>query len=198
MGTGMCFKTSLLKKMKWNAYSLSEDWEYYAKLIEKGYRIGFSVKSIIHQQESNSLSQATSQRLRWSSGRFYVLKTLGFKLLLKGIRNRDLVTTDASLALLLPNWSLQVNLLILSLFFSLFLIGTDTGVLLLGSILVLLILQVVIVIAGSFLTGQPIKTLKSVIYAPVFLIWKLCIDLLCITKLYKGKEWIRTSRHIPK
>ena len=198
MGTGMCFKTSLLKKMKWNAYSLSEDWEYYAKLIEKGYRIGFSIRSIIHQQESSNLSQATSQRLRWSSGRFYVLKTLGLNLLFKGIKNKDLVTADASLALLLPNWSLQVNLLIVGLIFSLFLIGSEIGVVLFGIISCLLMLQVFIVIAGSFLTGQPLKTLKSVMYAPVFLIWKMVIDFLCITKLYKGKEWIRTSRHIPK
>ncbi|MBI3187679.1 MAG: glycosyltransferase, partial [Gammaproteobacteria bacterium] len=84
MGTGMCFHKTLLEKMKWGAYSLSEDWEYYAKLIEQGYRVAFAEKAIIRQMETNSLSQATTQRLRWASGRFYVVKNLGLSLLIKG------------------------------------------------------------------------------------------------------------------
>lgn len=198
MGTGMCFSSSLLKKITWNAYSLSEDWEYYANLVENGYRIGFSIKAIIHQQESNSLSQATSQRLRWASGRFYVLKTLGLKLLYKGIKNRDLVTADASLALLLPNWSLQINLLILTFLLSLLLAGTSIGLSYILILIFLFCLQGIIVMMGAFLTGNLYQTLKTVIFAPVFLVWKLVIDILCITKLYKGKEWIRTKRHLPK
>lgn len=198
MGTGMCFHKKLLKKMKWGAFSLSEDWEYYAKLIEENYRVAFAENAIILQMESNSLSQATSQRLRWASGRFYVVKSLGFKLLIKGLLQKNVVMADASLALLLPNWSLQVNLILLVLITSLFLPSSNIshGIFLISSMLV--ILQGIIVLLGLTLVDNPYAVLKAIIRAPVFLVWKLVIDFACITGLYKGKEWIRTKRHIPK
>ena len=121
MGSGMCFKSKILKEKKWTAYSLSEDWEYYAQLISDGIKVAFAKNAVVKQQESKSLNQATSQRLRWSSGRFYVVKKLGVKLFLQGLRKRNLVIVDASLALLFPNMSLLVNLSLFSLFISLLL-----------------------------------------------------------------------------
>jgi len=197
MGTGMCFKASLLENKKWNAFSLSEDWEYFARLIEDGYRIGFAANAVVYQQESSSLKQATSQRLRWASGRFFVVKNLGMKLFLKGIRRRDLVMIDASLSLLFPNWSLQINLILLTLLASLFLPVSSFKTTILGIGFVLLGIQALIVIAGMYLAGNPLSTLKAVLVAPVFLVWKFFIDLLCVTGLYRGKKWIRTERHIP-
>lgn len=198
MGTGMCFSTSLLKKMKWSAFTLSEDWEYYAKLIEKGYKVAFSSSAIIYQQESSNLKQATSQRLRWASGRFYVVKNLGLKLFTTGLKNRNLQMFDASLALLLPNWSLQINLILLSLIMCVPIVDTRPGFYMLLISIVLIFTQGVIVLLGIYLTKKPLTVFKAVLLAPVFLVWKLMIDILCITKIYKGKEWIRTKRHIPK
>ena len=198
MGTGMCFSTKLLSEIKWNAFSLSEDWEYYATLLNKGYRVSFSREAVIMQMESCSLQQATSQRLRWASGRFYVVKSLGVRLLVNGIKRRNIVMADGALALLLPNWSLQVNMIFMTLFVSLLLPDTTLKYVVVGISCALLAAQVFIVLAGAYLTGRPMDTLKAILYAPVFLMWKMIIDILCITGLYKGKEWIRTKRHIPK
>lgn len=198
MGTGMCFHKDLLKKMRWGAFSLSEDWEYYAKLIEEGYRIAFAEKAVIRQMESNSLEQATTQRLRWASGRFYVVKSLGAKLLLKGLLHRNIVMADASLALLLPNWSLQVNLILLVLIAALMLPISIIATLIIVSSSILLVFQGLIVLLGLFLVEQPWAVFRAIMRAPIFLIWKLVIDIACFTGLYKGKEWIRTKRHIPK
>lgn len=198
MGTGMCFSSSLLQKMKWSAFTLSEDWEYYAKLIEQGHKIEFAVNAVILQQESSSLQQATTQRLRWASGRFYVVKNLGIRLFFKGLLRRDIIMTDASLALLLPNWSLQVNMIIMTLLGSLFLSASLFKSVMIGLSLGLIIVQGFIVVVGMFLTGSPWAMFKAVLVSPIFLVWKLIIDLLCVTKIYKGKEWVRTKRHVPK
>jgi len=102
------------------------------------------------------------------------------------------------LALLLPNWSLQVNMTLLTLLI-LFLLPTSLFKLAaIGICLGLIAIQGFIVIIGIFLTTNPWAAFKAVLVAPVFLIWKLAIDVLCITKIYKGKEWIRTKRHVPK
>jgi len=198
MGTGMCFSTDLLKNMKWNAFTLSEDWEYYAKLIERGYKIAFAKEAVVLQQESSTLKQATSQRLRWASGRFYVVKSLGIRLLLKGIRARNIVMADASLALLLPNWSLQVNLIVLSLIILIFMPHSFLIYALTIITLLLLLIQCVIVLMGILRSDDPMLTLKAVALAPIFLIWKFMIDILCVTNIYKGDKWIRTKRHKPK
>lgn len=197
MGTGMCFRSSLLKEKKWTAFTLSEDWEYFATLIEDGYRVGFAVNAVVLQQESSSLKQATTQRLRWASGRFYVVKSLGRRLLTKGLMRRDVVMADASLALLFPNWSLQVNMILMALLASFLLPESPFKTISLGICLVLLLIQAFIVIAGVFLSGSSFAMLRAILIAPVFLIWKLIIDFLCVTGLYRGKKWIRTERHVP-
>ena len=76
MGNGICFRADLLRKKGWTAFSEGEDWEYYAQLIDDQIKIGFAVRAKVFHQESRSLNQATSQRLRWSRGRFAVAKSL--------------------------------------------------------------------------------------------------------------------------
>ena len=197
MGTGMCFTSSLLQEKRWTAFTLSEDWEYFAMLIEQGHRIGFAVNAVVLQQESNSLKQATSQRLRWASGRFYVVNNLGIKLFLKGLFRRDLIMADASLSLLFPNWSLQINLIILTLAASLILPASPFKAVSIALCLGLLAIQGFLVIAGIILSGSSWEMVKAVLISPLFLLWKLIIDLLCMTRLYRGTKWIRTERHLP-
>ena len=102
MGNGMCFHRSILEKYGWNAFSVGEDWEYYAKMIDEGERIAFARDARVFHQESTSFKQATSQRMRWSSGRFAVLRQYGFLLLRKGFMERNLLKIDASLPLGFP------------------------------------------------------------------------------------------------
>lgn len=195
MGSGMCFRSSVLQNQKWTAYSLSEDWEYYAQLVSEGIRIGFAKNAIVKQQESRSLKQATSQRLRWASGRFYVIKQLGFRLFLKGLKKRNLMITDASFALIFPNMSLLVNLTALTLGFLLILPSSSFKTIALLNCLGIAGGFGSILICGIFLTGNSFNTFKAVLVSPVFLAWKLIIDFVSITGLYKGREWIRTKRH---
>lgn len=197
MGSGMCFTTRLLKEQPWNAFSLSEDWEYFAGLIEKDKKVDFAVRAVVLQQESRSLKQATTQRLRWSKGRFHVVRDIGLHLLLKGVKTKNWVMADASLALLFPNWSLQINMILAIIFLSLLLPSSlfTTICLLLG--VGMLAAQGFILLAGMYLAGDYWQVFKAVLVAPLFLIWKFVIDFLSFTGLYRGKKWIRTARHVP-
>ncbi len=197
MGVGMCFRTSLLRKIPWTAYTLSEDWEYTTRLVEQGIKIDFAVKAKVFPQESRSLQQATSQRLRWSRGRFYVVKNLGLKLFFNGLRRGNLKMVDASLPLIFPNWSLQINLILLVLFGSLVLpLSHKTAMVLLS--LGLLGIQGIILIIGIGLVGDFWRVFKAILIAPLFLVWKFIIDFVSMTGIYRGKKWIRTERHIAR
>ena len=196
MGNGICLSTALLRKKGWNAFSVGEDWEYYAQLILDGNRVGFALNAKVFHQESRSLEQATMQRLRWSSGRFQVLRMYGFRLLARGIRNRDLFTIDASMPLVLPNYSLQLNLTILALFASYPLPPSRLASFLVGASWVLLAAQAILFMMGTYLSGSYWKVAKAVFHAPFFLMWKAVIDILSATRIYRTKKWIRTARHI--
>ena len=198
MGSGICFSTDLIKNKGWTAFSIAEDWEYYAQLLLDGYRIAFAKNAVVYQYESKSLGQATSQRLRWSSGRWNVTKTLGVRLMLEGIKKRSLLLIDASLPLIFPNYSLQINLTIVSMVMAFLLPYSSWTVYLTAASFSLLAGQLLIFIAGAFVAGSPLKTLYAALHAPVFLVWKMIIDTLCFTGLYRGNKWVRTGRHLSK
>lgn len=193
MGSGICFSTDLIRKKGWTAFSIAEDWEYYAQLLLDGYRIGYAQNAVVYQYESSSLGQATSQRLRWSSGRWNVAKTLGVQLLTEGLKQRSLLLFDASLPLIFPNYSMQINLNLCVLTVAV-LCPSSLKAFFVAASLVLLTCQFLIFIAGAVVAGSPWKTARAACHAPLFLVWKSVIDLLCFTGLYQGKKWIRTRR----
>jgi cellulose synthase/poly-beta-1,6-N-acetylglucosamine synthase-like glycosyltransferase len=196
MGNGLCFTSQLLQQRGWSAFSAGEDWEYYAGLVKERIKIGFAVKAMVFHQESRSLNQATSQRLRWSSGRFQIAKKLGLPLFLNGLRNRDWFTLDASLPLVFPNYSLQLNLTLLTLILSLFLPDTWLKLVLIAAGTGLLLGQFFVFVVGVFLAGSVWDVLKAVLHVPSFLVWKMVIDILSLSGIYKGGKWVRTDRHI--
>lgn len=197
MGNGICFTSGLLAKKGWTAFTVGEDWEYYAQLIKDRIKIGFAMNAKVYHQESKSLNQATSQRLRWSSGRFKVLRQLGFKLFFQGLIRGDWFIVDASLPLILPNYSLQFNLTVLTLIFSLFIPASGFKTFLIASVLGLVAGQVILFLAGTYLAGAYWEVLKALLRAPAFLVWKSIVDFLSFTGIYRGEKWVRTKRHSP-
>lgn len=195
MGNGLCFNASLLLTKGWTAFSAGEDWEYYARLINEGVKIGFAVKARVFHQESKSLDQATSQRLRWSSGRFKVARGLGVRLFLRGLRDWDWFTLDASLPLVFPNYSLQINLTVFAIILGIFLPASAVRTLFIALCLFLLSGQLILFLTGAYIAGGYWETFKAMIRAPLFLVWKSIIDIFSLTGLYRGDKWVRTSRH---
>lgn len=194
-GNGICFRSDLLQRRGWTAFSAGEDWEYYAQLVADGIRIGFAANAKAFHQESRSLNQATSQRLRWSSGRFAVAKNLGLPLFIRGIRQRRWLMADAAAPLLFPNYSLQINLTLMGIILTMLLSGSTFQLNILIGFFLLLVGQSCLFIAGAFIAGSPGKIFRAALYVPVFLVWKSVIDILCITGLYRGDKWVRTRRH---
>jgi cellulose synthase/poly-beta-1,6-N-acetylglucosamine synthase-like glycosyltransferase len=195
MGNGMCFSSSILSKYGWNAFSVGEDWEYYAKLIQAGEIIAFSNKARVYHQESSSLKQATSQRMRWSSGRFAVAWKYGINLFYKGVVERDIKIIDASLPLIFPNPSLGINITIIGLIISFVpsITMSQHDFLLWFSSLALI--QLLIFLIGILYTRNKWKNFLALFVAPLFLIWKMGIDLFSAMGMGK-KKWIRTERKL--
>lgn len=194
MGNGMCFTVEILSKYGWNAFTVGEDWEYYARLVFEGEFVGFARDARVYHQESYNLKQATTQRIRWSSGRFAIIWKYGFNILGKGLRSGNIKLVDASLPLLLPNPSLGVNITILLTLLSYLKIYLEKkGYWILWAFIILLVGQILIYVIGAFYTKQKFTNLLAFLLAPVFLIWKMLIDLLSLLGMGR-KDWIRTAR----
>ena len=193
MGNGMCFHRDVISKYGWDAFSVGEDWEYYAKIITEGERIAFAKDVRVYHQESTSLRQGTSQRLRWSSGRFAIVWKYGFGLLYRGVIDRNLKKIDASLPLIFPNPSLGINITLVAFALSfLFLSGTEKNAFILWFFSLLLI-QFLIFVTGIIYSQNKLKTFLSLLFAPFFLIWKMTIDILSLLG-FGRKKWVRTFR----
>jgi cellulose synthase/poly-beta-1,6-N-acetylglucosamine synthase-like glycosyltransferase len=193
VGNGMCFTKEILSKYGWNAFSVGEDWEHHAKLIEMGEKVWFAKKVGFYHQESESLKQATPQRLRWSGGRLAIAWRYGLRLLCSGFVNRDVLKISGSLPLVLPNPSMGVNLTVLGLMGS-FLVGWIEGsAAFLPWYGLLLVGQGVLFVVGIAHTKRKLAGLGSAILAPVFLMWKMIIDIVSLLG-FGRRRWVRTKR----
>ena len=195
MGNGMCFDRSILQTFGWQAFSVGEDWEYYATLVLNGIVIGYSRFARVYHQESVNLRQASSQRLRWSGSRFQVLRQFGPPLLSKGVRAGDLRCVDAAMPLVLPNPSLGMNLTFVGLILSAAYVAVTGRVAMLEWYGVLVSAQLAMFLIGVLYTKNKVASAASLVVAPVFLAWKMGIDLLSLFGL-GTKEWKATERRV--
>jgi cellulose synthase/poly-beta-1,6-N-acetylglucosamine synthase-like glycosyltransferase len=193
MGNGMCFDVGVLKSTGWNALSVGEDWEYYAQLVMGGSYVGYSKGSRVYHQESANLRQASSQRMRWSSGRFAVLKRYGPALVAHGLKTHDLRCLDAAMPLVLPNPSLGINLTLLGFAAGALTARATGGTAIPVWFAALAVAQLVMLLAGVLHTEQRVASAASIVLAPLFLAWKMGIDVLSLFGI-GSQEWKHTHR----
>jgi hypothetical protein len=70
----MCIGRDLLANGGWQALSLTEDLELYARWTAAGLAIDYAGDARLLSQEVRTLDQADAQRRRWASGRLEVLR----------------------------------------------------------------------------------------------------------------------------
>jgi 1,2-diacylglycerol 3-beta-glucosyltransferase len=191
MGTGMCFEKSVLQQIGWRAFSIGEDGEQFAHLAKAGIQVEFEPRAIVYAQEASSFEQAYTQRVRWSAGRMQ-LTGVGARLMADGIKRRNVDLMDAGLTFLLPNYAMLANLTIGCLILVAFVDVPWQSVLLIwfGA---LLLAQVFYLFLGVVVAKPTRRVLISLAFAPAFLVWKLLVDLVSLSRL-KQSNWIRTSR----
>lgn len=101
------------------------------------------------------------RRLRWSNGRFSIARTFGLRLFSEGIRQRNLRQIDASLPLIFPNFSLQVNLTAVTLVLALLLPSSVMKDIFVVAALSLIAGQLLRFLAGIFIAGSACKDISG-------------------------------------
>lgn len=191
MGTGMCFEKGVLQEIGWRAFSIGEDGEQFAHLAQAGIQVEFEPRAIVYAQEASSFEQAYTQRVRWSAGRMQ-LTGVGARLMADGFKRWNIDLMDAGLTFLLPNYAMLANLTIGCLIFVAF-VDVPWQSALLVWFGALLLGQVLYLFMGLVVARPTKKVLISLAFAPAFLVWKLLVDLVSLSRL-KQSNWIRTRR----
>ena len=75
----MCCGTSIGRRLLdpggWDAFSLTENWELYARFAAAGVKVELEPAAILLSEQAGSMRQGQTQRRRWLAGRIGVLRS---------------------------------------------------------------------------------------------------------------------------
>lgn len=190
-GNGMSIGRSLLEPAGWDAFSLTENWELYARYTAAGVPIDLGADARLFSQEASSMRQGQTQRKRWLAGRTGVLKDQG-KALLRSRRIGVHQKVDALVELggLSPvlHLSAAAALAAVSL-----LLGGGLGIWIAAVALLSLahlVVPVVVVLARHPEKGP---TLAAMAMLPVYAVWRIAVLIRTLLGR-KDRTWRRTAR----
>jgi len=110
------------------------------------------------------------------------------------LKTRNLRIVDGSFPLILPNLSLMVNMTAAALAAGLVTHCFIPVPLVVLWLVFLMTMEAAYFASGVYLTGMPVlRFLHAIGFAPLFLVWKGCIDLLGISGRKTG-QWGRSGR----
>lgn len=194
-GNGMCFDAEILRRFGWNAFTLSEDWEYYLILAAQGYCVTPAPEAMIHAQVANSLRLGRAQRIRWTRGRSQALALHWRSLLQRALRHRDLAALDAIFDVARPTHSMLfltnvVYLMTCGLLWYADLVTAGPLMLAAG----LFGWQVLYYFTGLVIERPPLRTWLALAIVPYYLIWKLSVTVVGLFGI-REQPWVKTTRN---
>jgi len=195
-GTGMCFSRELLDRNGWTAFSVGEDWEFSVAVLLGGGRIHFNRDARVCAAESRGFRQASTQRLRWASGRHAVAAASTMRLVMAGLRQRRLELWDAALTMVAPTYSAQATLALIALVLGSYLLNDPAWRGLFPATAAVTALLAGYFAFGIALTERPMRALAGIFLIPLFLPWRVAIELLGMLG-YGRTRWVRISRFSP-
>jgi 1,2-diacylglycerol 3-beta-glucosyltransferase len=188
-GTGMCFRQAVIKQFGWNKFSLTEDMDYHSDLIAAGLRVAYVPEAILASAMPTSLKQARAQQVRWEQGRLFLARRQAPRLLWKALRTRNSSLLDAALEILTPPLSALAGLVVVCAVSALLL----SSLLGLGLAVFLLTGLGAHVFVGLRLARLSRAAYRSLLFAPVFILWKFWVYLVALLPA-RERRWVRTSR----
>lgn len=191
-GNGMCIGRELLVDGGWQAFSLTENWELFARYTAAGVPIRYAQRALLLSQEARSLAQGQTQRVRWLAGRSWVLRQW-WRAVVASRRTGPLQKLAALTELAMPSPVLHGALaLVLAAIAAL--LPTPAGHIV--AVLALLslaspLLSTVLVIARH---PEPVPTIAAFARLPMYAMWRVVVAVRTLL-LGSGLEWRKTERH---
>jgi 1,2-diacylglycerol 3-beta-glucosyltransferase len=190
-GNGWAVTHTLLARVPYRAFSLTEDLEYGIELGLAGFRVAYADEAHSDAEMVSTEKDSRQQRRRWEHGRFQLIRSRTLPLLWQALRRRSGVCLDLALDLMvLPLSYVAVNVALL-VALAVVAVTNERGLqpwLLVGlGCLAALALHI---LRGWQLSGVGARGLLDLGRAPFFLLWKIIV---MFGRRTSG-EWVRTKR----
>jgi 1,2-diacylglycerol 3-beta-glucosyltransferase len=195
-GNGWCVTHSLLDEVPYQAYSLTEDVEFGVDLGLAGHRVAYCDEAHVNGEMVTTESAARSQRQRWESGRFKLIRTRVLILLHHAVTVPSRVCLDLALDLLILPLSyivLSVAALLAVAIALLLVARSQFNLILLGIGIFNCAAVAAYVCRGWVLSGVGIQGFWDLLRVPGFILWKVWL----LIAGPKTSAWIRTKRERP-
>lgn len=191
-GNGMCFSRACLTRFPHEAHGLVEDVEYGITLGLGGARIAYADEARVLGEMVSNAQGSESQRARWESGRASLKREQLPKLLRGAWQRRSAMLLDLALDLAVPPLARVAVVVALACLL-------DGARLVLGGHMGLSSWVCAAALASLFgyvargvqLSGLGFQAITALLWAPVYVVWKL------VSKLrpkHKDSGWVRTAR----
>jgi cellulose synthase/poly-beta-1,6-N-acetylglucosamine synthase-like glycosyltransferase len=189
-GNGWCVTHELLKRVPYQAYSLTEDLEFGIDLGVAGYRVAYADEAHSDAEMVTNEKVASTQRRRWEDGRFALTRSRTLPLLLMAMRRGDRVCLDLALDLLvLPLSYVTLNVALLFVCASIAVHWHLAHMAWLWLALACAASLLAYVLRGWQLSGIGARGIFDLARAPLFLTWRVLSML-----RPRAEGWVRTDR----
>jgi 1,2-diacylglycerol 3-beta-glucosyltransferase len=194
-GNGMCFSGDVIRRYGWNAFSLTENWEYYVRLTLEGYVCTSAPEAVIYSEVVRSLKEGQTQRTRWMKGRMDTLQSFWRPLLFGGFARGSLVRIDALCEVAALSHSMLLLWTILY--------AAACGLLSFAGLVrvewawfgaALLLAQGGYLLSGLIVQRPPLRTWIALTMVPLYLVWKLMVSVKGVLN-YRDRTWVKTNRN---
>jgi 1,2-diacylglycerol 3-beta-glucosyltransferase len=188
-GTGMAFRSDLLRSEPWSPTALVEDFDYHLRLVAAGQRVQFLPEAWVRSAMPASFAGSNQQQARWEKGKLQVIRRWSPRLIASGLARGDLNRAHAGFEQLIPPQSLIAA-------GSLACMGAGLALRsarLLALAGCTLAAQLTFVVAGLRLVGAPAQVYRALLAAPILIAGKLAL----YARLLAGggpASWVRTER----
>jgi cellulose synthase/poly-beta-1,6-N-acetylglucosamine synthase-like glycosyltransferase len=194
MGDSICFSVDVLRQMGWGE-GLAEDYHLRLSLLLQGIRIVYEPAAIGYGEAPLDWARARAQRARWLRGTRDAGRHVVKRLLVEGLKRRNLAMLDGALQASFPSYS---TLSVLSLIVLAVLVPVDyfdklislwPHILAWAAIAGMLLIYPIV---GLALEHAPIKAYVVILSGPYFIFWRTW---LAFKSRFLGKQvtWIRTE-----
>jgi cellulose synthase/poly-beta-1,6-N-acetylglucosamine synthase-like glycosyltransferase len=190
-GNGWCITHQQLLSTPYRAFSLTEDLEFGIDLGLRGQRVHYTDEAEVVATMVSGEQAASTQRQRWESGRWRLIRLQLWPLLQAAFGRGSAVCADLALDLLVPPLAyvaLDIALLVLLAGLACLWQPAMQAWLWLGIGCALgLLLHV---LRGWQLSGTGTRGLLGLLSAPFYVLWKVLLML----RTRSPTEWVRTGR----
>jgi cellulose synthase/poly-beta-1,6-N-acetylglucosamine synthase-like glycosyltransferase len=189
-----CFRADVLRRLGWGE-GLTEDYAFRQRLLLECIKIRYEPAAVGYGEAPLTWQAARAQRARWLRGTHDASRQFARRLLVEGLKRRDLALLDGALQAYLPSYS---TLTMLSGVFLLvhLLINWQPGPVfawyLIGAWVALVGALFVYPLIGLALEHAPPKAYLAILAGPLFIVWRTW---LALTARFGRRPvvWIRTA-----